>query len=155
MHNIIYCCDYQRYFHWWCIVEILQDEIQKAKSSEVEITNDYEEIEIESTNSDLVQVAQLIINPIIKINIPTITKEGETTPSDTNIHRKSPTQSLNEESLYTTPRQSDIDLTTVYENDTFTCNTDDEDPDAYLHPYVELGLEDYLNPYQPLRYHQS
>ncbi|XP_052079949.1 uncharacterized protein LOC127718097 isoform X2 [Mytilus californianus] len=130
---------------------------RKQNLSEVGITNDYEEIE--STNSDLVQDARILINPINEINIPTIRKEDETTPSDTNIDvRNSPTQSLNEDSLHTTHRQSAIDmidLTTVYENDTLSCNTNDEDPDAYLHPYVELGPEDYLNPYQPLHYHQS
>ncbi|CAC5357351.1 unnamed protein product [Mytilus coruscus] len=126
---------------------------RKQNHSEVGITNDYEEIE--STNSDLVQDTRILINPIIEINIPTIRKEDETTPSDTYIDvRNSLTQSLNEDSLHTTHRQSPIDLTTVYENDTLSCNTNDEDPDAYLHPYVELGPDDYLNPYQPLHYHQ-
>lgn len=126
---------------------------RKQNVPEIEITNDYEEIE--STNIDLIQDAPIIINSRLERNIPvteirdsTLTRSSDTTINERNDSNY-PTQSLRDESLSQGQRM--INLTTEYENDTFICYSDDEDQDVYLHPYVELGPEDYLNPYQPLQ----
>ncbi|CAC5383643.1 unnamed protein product [Mytilus coruscus] len=130
---------------------------RKQNVSEVEITNDYEEIE--STNSDFIQDARIIINPRLERNIPVTGIGDSARPLDTTINERNDskylTPSLSDESEHTTQGHSAIDLTTEYENDTFICYSDDEDQDAYLHPYVELGPEDYLNPYQSLQLQQS
>lgn len=130
---------------------------RKQNVPEIEITNDYEEIE--STNSDFIQDAQIIINARIERNIPVTGTEESTRSSDITINERNyskyRTQSMSDESLPISHGQSMINLTTEYENDTFICYSDDEDQDAYLHPYVELGPEDYLNPYQPLQLQQN
>lgn len=120
---------------------------------EIEITNDY--AEIDSTNSDLTQDAEIMFNPKQESNISSIRIEEKAKPSDVIIidknASKSLTQSTDEESSHSTNLQNAID----YENDIFTCYSDEENPDAYLHAYDELGPEDYLNPYQSLQLQKS
>ncbi|XP_076088455.1 uncharacterized protein LOC143058858 [Mytilus galloprovincialis] len=126
---------------------------RKQDLPEIEITNDYEEID--STNSDVTHDAHIIINPRQESHISTIRIEEINRPSDAIVIDKNAskclTQSTDEYSVDSTHWQSAID----YENDTFTCYTDEKNQDDYLHPYVGLGPQDYLSPYQPLQLQQS
>lgn len=126
---------------------------RKPDLPKIEITNDYEEID--STNSDVTHDAHIIINPRQESHISTIRIEEINRPSDAIVIDKNAskclTQSTDEYSVDSTHWQSAID----YENDTFTCYTDEKDPNDYLHPYVGLGPQDYLSTYQSLQLQQN